>query len=238
MSAPSRREMIGSLGAVVGAGGWMALGAAEASAQPRGGVYDLPPLPYPADALEPYIDAQTMELHHDRHHAGYVRGLNIALGKMEVARRMRDFTDIKTLSRDAAFHGSGHMLHSILWTNMAPQGGGKPAASSRIARAIDRDFGGFGAFAEHFRTAARTVEGSGWGILGFEPTAKRLVVLQAEKHQNLSVWGVVPLLVVDVWEHAYYLKYRNARDAYVAAFMNVVNWRDVDDRLNHAQRLA
>ena len=239
MGTVSRREMMGSLGTLVTAGGWLAVGGAEAAGQAiRGKAYALPRLPYPYDALEPYIDAETMQLHHDRHHAGYVRGLTAALGKLEVARRSRDFSAIQTLSRDTAFHGSGHMLHSIFWENMTPQGGGEPARSSKIARALERDFGGFEPFAGQFRAAASSVEGSGWGILGFEPIGGRLVVLQAEKHQNLSLWGVVPLLVVDVWEHAYYLRYQNARAEYLDAFFHVINWKNVDERLNRALKLV
>ena len=128
------------------------------------------------------------------------------------------------------------MLHTIFWANMIPRGGGRPAGSSAIARALDRDFGGFDAFFQQFATAAATVEGSGWGILAYEPIAERLVVLQAEKHQNLSIQGAVPLLVVDVWEHAYYLNYPNRRRAYLAAFQNVIDWKNVDERLSIARR--
>jgi Fe-Mn family superoxide dismutase len=231
--------MMGSLGTMVTAGGWLALGADEAVGQVTlGRSYVLPRLPYPVDALEPYIDGETMELHHDRHHAGYVRGLTAVMGKLDVARRSRDFSAITTLSREAAFHGSGHMLHSIFWENMARNSGGEPPRSSRIARAIDRDFGGFEPFAGQFQAAATSVEGSGWGILGYEPIAGQLVVLQAEKHQNLSIWGVVPLLVVDVWEHAYYLRYQNARADYVSAFFHVINWKNVDERLDRALKLT
>ena len=237
MSIVSRREMIGSLGTLVSAGGWLALTPVDADASPSpGGAYTLPRLPYAYDALAPHIDARTMELHHGHHHAGYVRGLNTALGKLEAARRANDFSSLTAISRDAAFNGSGHMLHSVFWTNMSPRGGGRPASSSVIARAIDRDFGGFDAFARQFTTAAAPVEGSGWGILAYEPIAQRLVVLQAEKHQNLSIQGAVPLLVVDVWEHAYYLTYQNRRRAYLTAFQNVIDWKNVDERLSIARR--
>ena len=162
MGTVSRREMMGSLGTLVTAGGWLAVGGAEAAVPTASGkAYALPRLPYPYDALEPHIDAETMELHHDRHHRGYVRGLTTVMGKLEVARRSHDFSAIQTLSRAAAFHGSGHVLHSIFWENMAPDGGGKPAKSSKIARALDRDFGGFAAFAGQFRAAASSVEARG-----------------------------------------------------------------------------
>ena len=237
MSTVSRREMIGSLGTLASAGGWLALNAVDADASPSpGGAYTLPRLPYAYDALAPHIDARTMELHHGQHHADSVRGLNAALGQLEAARGANDFSSLKAISRDAAFHGSAHMLHSIFWANMSPRGGSRPAGSSAIARSLDRDFGGFDAFVHQFTTAAVTVEGSGWGILAYEPIAQRLVVLQAEKHQNLSIQGAVPLLVVDVWEHAYYLTYPNDRRAYLTAFQNVIDWKNVDERLAIARR--
>jgi Fe-Mn family superoxide dismutase len=197
--------------------------------------YALPPLPYDYDALEPNIDEQTMRLHHDIHHAGYVRGLGVALDKLAEARASGDYGLVKHWEREAAFHGSGHILHSIFWPNMSPGGGGEPEGD--LARAIARDFGGFAAFKAHFIAAATKVEGSGWGILGFEPLGNRLVILQAEKHHNLTQWGVAPLLVVDVWEHAYYLKYQNRRGDYVANFFNVIDWENVAERHERARAL-
>ncbi len=195
------------------------------------GEYALSPLPYAYDALEPYIDAQTMRLHHDVHHAGYVKGLNAALAAMADARAKGDFALIDRLAQKAAFNGSGHILHEVFWKNMAPAGtGGKPAGAL-LAR-IERDFGSAKALQAQFAQTAKTVEGSGWGILAYEPLGKRLVVLQAEKHQNLTQWGAVPLLVCDVWEHAYYLKYQNKRGDYVDNFFNVVNWNDVAERFD------
>ncbi len=198
--------------------------------------YELPPLPYAYDALEPYIDEQTMRLHHDKHHQGYVNGLNKALEKLAAAREAGDFALVKHLSREAAFHGSGHLLHSIFWPNMAPPGqGGGGEPQGELAEQIAQDFGSFAAFQAHFSAAAKAVEGSGWGLLVWEPNAGQLEVLQAEKHHNLTQWGVVPLLVLDVWEHAYYLKYQNNRGAYVEAWWNVVNWADVAERFRAAR---
>ena len=198
--------------------------------------YELPPLPYAYDALEPYIDEQTMRLHHDKHHQGYVNGLNKALEKLAAARQAGDFALVKHLSREAAFHGSGHLLHSIFWPNMAPAGqGGGGEPEGELAEQIAQDFGSFAAFQAHFSAAAKAVEGSGWGLLVWEPNAGQLEVLQAEKHHNLTQWGVVPLLVLDVWEHAYYLKYQNNRGAYVEAWWNVVNWADVAERFRAAR---
>ena len=191
--------------------------------------YQLPPLPYAYDALEPHIDEQTMHLHHDLHHKGYVDGLNKALDMLAAARESGDFGLVKHWEREAAFHGSGHFLHSIFWENMGPQKGGEPQGALR--QQIDKDFGSFEAMRKQFSAAATAVEGSGWAMLVWEPGAGQLEVLTAEKHQNLTQWGVVPLLVLDVWEHAYYLKYQNRRAAYVEAFWNVVNWDDVAERL-------
>jgi Fe-Mn family superoxide dismutase len=230
------------LGSAVVAGGWLGLAGRDAMADdedtndsgPR--EYVLPPLPYEYNALEPHIDEQTMRLHHDKHHLGYVKGLNNALMRLDAARRTNDFTAIKANSKDLAFHGSGHLLHSIFWQNMSPDGGGSPKGDLR--KAVVRDFGGVDDFKAHFLAASAAVEGSGWGILAFEPMSGRLIVAQAEKHQNLTLWGVIPLLVVDVWEHAYYLKYQNRRKDYLAAFMEVVNWQDVGDRYERAVKLG
>ncbi|MBX6378935.1 MAG: superoxide dismutase [Clostridia bacterium] len=204
----------------------------------RGGIplaqFELPPLPYPYDALEPHIDEQTMRLHHDIHHKSYVDGLNNAVAKLAEAREKGDFALVKHWEREAAFHGSGHFLHTIFWEIMGPNAGGTPTGA--IADQINRDFGSFDAFKKHFSAAAAAVEGSGWGLLVWQPQAQRLEVLTAEKHQNLTQWGVVPLLVLDVWEHAYYLKYQNRRPAYIEAWWNVVNWPAVNQRFEEARR--
>ncbi len=214
-------------------------GSAPAAAPAPGGApepYTLPPLPYPYDALEPSIDETTMRLHHDKHHAGYVRGLNHALEELAEARDSGDYTLIKSWERAVAFNGSGHFLHSIFWPNMSPKGGGEPEGD--LASAVERDFGGFEKFRAQFTAAASKVEGSGWGILAYASNGDRLVVLQAEKHQNLTMWGVVPLLVLDVWEHAYYLKYQNRRGEYVKNFFEIINWSDVSERHANARKLA
>ena len=191
--------------------------------------YTLPELPYEYDALEPHYDEETVTLHHDKHHAGYVNGLNAALDKLEAARAAGDFAAIKALSKEVAFHGSGHLLHSIFWTNMKPGGGGLP--SGEVAVQIEKDFGSYDAFRKQFLAATNSVEGSGWGILGWHKDLEKLLVLQAEIHQNLTVQGITPILVCDVWEHAYYLKYQNKRPEWSAAFMEyLVNWDDVNTR--------
>jgi len=247
MVPPNRREMLGAVGTLA-AGGWIALSANETVAQESGGVagggapkeYALPPLPYPPDALEPHIDAQTMTLHHDKHHAAYVKGLNDAIAKLADVRKggasSAGLAEVRTLTDLLSFNGSGHILHSIFWTNMKKGGGGEPKGG--LAKSIERDFGGFAGFQAHFSAAAKSVQGSGWGILAWEPLSGRLIVLGAEKHQNMTMFGCVPLLVLDVWEHAYYLKYQNNRGGYVDAFWNIVNWENVDSRLAAAQKLV
>ena len=198
--------------------------------------HELQPLPYDYNALEPYIDEQTMHLHHDIHHKGYVDGLNNAEKKLAEARAAGDYALVKHWSREEAFHGSGHFMHALFWPNMAPQGrGGGGEPKGELAEQIKKDFGSFDAFKKHYSAAAVAVEGGGWAVLAWQPQGKQLVVLQSEKHQQLTQWGVVPLLVCDVWEHAYYLKYQNKRAAYVEAWWNVVNWADVAARFGKAR---
>ena len=207
-------------GAVAAGGGLLAEGFKD-------GQYVLPPLPYAPDALEPHLDARTLSIHHDKHHAGYVRGLNAALAKLSAAREAMDFAQIKSLSRALAFHGSGHVLHTLLWRSMSPEDG---QASPAFIEAVQRDFGSVQAMQTQFAKASAKVEGSGWGVLAFEPMGRKLLILQAEKHQNLTIWGCVPLLVCDVWEHAYYLKYQNKRADWVDAFMQVADWSFASER--------
>lgn len=193
----------------------------------------LPELLYAYDALEPHYDGETVRLHHDMHHKGYVDGLNGAEAKLANAIAKSDFSLIKHIERELAFHGSGHILHTMFWENMKPGGGGP--ANGAVAELIDRDFGSFDNFKKLFSAAAVAVEGSGWAVLACNPNFERLVVLQAEKHQDLTQWGAVPLLVCDVWEHAYYLKYQNKRAAWVEAWWNLVNWDDVNRRVLQMQ---
>lgn len=239
MSKLSRREMLGGAALV---GGMYALSGDAFAAQDSdsaGGPYTLPPLPYGYSDLEPHIDSQTMKLHHDIHHAGYVRKANAAVAELQQIRseggsaigRVGDVTN------KLSFNLAGHINHVVFWNNMSPNGGGEPASGSVVGRMIQRDFGSFAAFQAHFAAASGQVPGSGWGMLCYEPLAQRLLVLQAEKHENNAMGGVVPLLVIDVWEHAYYLKYQNKRSAYIKAFFNVINWEDVNSRLERALAL-
>lgn len=246
----NRREMLKALG--VSAAGAYGLGLLQGDAgiaQPADGgpavlgdaifadgQFKLPPLPYAYDALEPVIDQQTVTIHHDRHHAAYVAGLNRAIAGLAEARKAGNFENIQSLARDAAFHGSGHVLHSLYWVSMAPRAGGEP--KGELAKAIAADFGNFNTFREEMSAATTRVEASGWGVLVFDPFSRHLRVLQAERHQDLSIWGVVPLMVIDAWEHAYYLKYQNRRADYVRAFWDVVNWDGVEQRMQLARRLT
>lgn len=194
--------------------------------------YTLPKLPYAYDALEPYIDEETMKLHHDKHHQSYVDGLNKAEEKLQEARSSGDLSLVKHWERELAFHGSGHILHTLYWDNLTPNSSKRPQGS--ILAAIDKDFSSFDSFKAQFSKVAETVEGSGWAILGYNPMFKKLVILACEKHQNLTQWGIVPILVLDVWEHAYYLKYQNKRADYITACWNIVNWDVAEKRFNSA----
>lgn len=198
------------------------------------GKHTLPPLPYAYNALEPYIDVRTMKLHHDKHHQSYVDGLNKAEKELESARRKGQYELVKHWERELAFNGAGHYLHTIFWKIMTPHGG-KPA--EELLEEINKSFGSFKQFKEQFSSAANKVEGSGWAILVWSPVSRRLEILQAEKHQNLSQWDVVPLLVLDVWEHAYYLQYENNRKDYIENWWNVVNWLEVLHRYKKALNL-
>ncbi len=194
------------------------------------GKHMLPPLPYQYNALEPVISSATLHFHHDIHHKTYVNDLNKAELKLVEARTNKDFDLIKYWENELAFNGSGHILHSIFWTVMSPIGrGGQPGPQT--LNQIYKYLGNFSTFKDQFTNAAIKVEGSGWAILTWQPTWQRIEVLQAEKHQNLTQWSGIPILVLDVWEHAYYLDYQNRRKDYVDAWWQLVNWFEVEKRL-------
>lgn len=187
--------------------------------------YVHPPLPYAANALEPFIDAKTMEIHHGKHHAAYVAGANKAVTELFRIREGGDAGLVKHWSRELSFHLSGHVNHALFWRMMAPAGkGGGGQPDGTLAAAITRDFGSYEKFVAHFKAAAIQVEGGGWAWLVLEPHSGRLLIVQQEKQQDMMPTGVRPLLGLDVWEHAYYLKYQNVRSAYVDAWFSVVNW--------------
>jgi len=200
------------------------------------GKHTLPPLKYPYNALEPYIDAKTMYIHHDIHHKGYVDGLNKAEKMMEKERENNNFDLIKHWEKEASFNGAGHYLHTIFWEIMHPLGG--RITNETIIKQIIDDFGSFEKFKNHFTNAAEKVEGSGWAILVWSTRSAHLEILQAEKHQNLSQWDVIPLLPIDVWEHAYYLKYNNKRREYIQNWWNIVFWPEVEKRFLIAKNLT
>ena len=197
-------------------------------------IYALPDLTYDYGALEPHISGQIMELHHAKHHAAYITGANTALEKLEEARSNDDFGLITMLEKNLAFHTSGHVLHSLFWNNLSPSGGDRPTGA--LAQAIDRDFGSFDAFMNQLSNATNSVQGSGWGTLAYEPTSGKLLVQQIYDHQGNAVVGTAPLLVIDAWEHAYYLQYKNVRADFVKAIWNIVNWQDVASRYEALQQ--
>ena len=192
-------------------------------------VYVLPDLPYAYDALEPHISAEIMQLHHDKHHANYVNGANTALEALEAERNGDANADkIRALTKNLAFNLGGHTNHSIFWKNMAPNAGGNPTGA--IAEAIDRDFGSFEGFKKQFAAVATGLQGSGWAVLGYDHIAGRLIIQQMTDQQgNISV-DFTPVLMLDMWEHAFYLQYKNVKADYVEAWWNVVNWDDVNER--------
>jgi len=196
--------------------------------------YSLPDLPYDYAALEPHYQAENLQIHHDKHHAAYVTGANTTVEKLEEARSKEDFGGLVGLEKTLAFNVSGHVLHSMFWKNLSPDGGDRPTGD--LAAAIDEHFGSFEAFQGQLGQAAVLVQGSGWGALAWEPLGKRLVVEQVYDHQANLAHGGVPLLVFDVWEHAYYLQYRNVRADFVKALWNIVNWADVSERFTKAQQ--
>lgn len=201
--------------------------------------YTLPALPYSNDALEPHIDAKTMEIHHDKHHNAYVTNLNAALeGKGVAEQSVEDLcrniesvpSEIRTAVRN---NGGGHANHSMFWTILSKSGGGKPTGD--LAKAIDSELGGFDKFKEDFAKAAATRFGSGWAWLSVDKNGK-LVVESTPNQDNPYMSGSTPILGLDVWEHAYYLKYQNRRPEYIAAFWNVVDWNAVGERFKAAKK--
>ena len=195
--------------------------------------YKLPELTYGVSALEPHISAQIVELHHGKHHATYVKNANAVLQQFDEARSAGDLTRIASLEKALAFNLSGHILHSIMWLNMIPKGGGQPEGELRSA--IDRDFGSFDVFKKQLNQVASSIMGSGWAALVWEPVGGRLLTTQIYDHQsNLSQAGV-PLMVIDAWEHAYYLQYKNQKAAFFDAVWNLWNWRDIAQRFDAAR---
>ena len=190
--------------------------------------YVLPDLAYDYGALEPYISGHIMELHHDKHHRGYVEGANRTLEQLAEARKQGKFDNVAALEQALAFNASGHLLHSLFWQNLAPRAGGEP--TGELGKAIQRDFDGFQAFKRQLAQTAATIMGSGWAALLWDTLSKQLMVVQLHDHQSRTIQGAVPLLVLDVWEHAYYLQYETAKAKYIEAVWNLWNWAAIGER--------
>jgi len=199
-------------------------------------VYTLPDLPYDQGALEPHISGRIMELHHGKHHAAYVKGANTAFEKLHDLRGKGDFTAISMLEKNLAFNVSGHVLHSVFWTNLSAGGGGEP--TGELGSLIEDTFGGFPSFRQQMVEAAGTIQGSGWALASWEPLAGRVVIQQVYDHQGNHGQGTTPLLAIDAWEHAYYLQYQNEKTKFFDVIWNVVNWNDVARRLKAARKTS
>ncbi|WP_028707901.1 superoxide dismutase [Propionicicella superfundia] len=196
-------------------------------------VYTLPDLDYDYGALAPHIAPEIMQLHHDKHHAAYVAGANTALEKLEEARATGDFGAVPKLEKDLAFNLGGHINHSVFWKNMSPDGGGEP--TGELAAAIDEYFGSFAGFKGHFAATANSIQGSGWALLVWDTLGGRLNINQLYDQQGNVPVGQLPVLQLDMWEHAFYLQYKNVKADYVNAWWNVVNWADVTERFTKAK---
>jgi Fe-Mn family superoxide dismutase len=192
--------------------------------------YTLPELPYDVSALEPHISAQIMELHHRKHHAAYVKNANDVLDQFDEARAKGDLTKIASLEKALAFNLSGHVLHSLFWQNLTPKGGDRP--SGELGDAIKRDFSSFEKFKKQLTEAASTIMGSGWGALVWEPLGQRLLTVQIYDHQSNIAQAGMPLLVLDAWEHAYYLQYENRKTDFFEVVWKCWNWKDVAERFD------
>ncbi|MFZ1410993.1 MAG: superoxide dismutase [Micropruina sp.] len=196
-------------------------------------VYTLPDLDYDYGALAPHIAPEIMELHHSKHHAAYVAGANMALEKLAEARATGNFATLNKLEKDLAFHLGGHINHSVFWKNMSPDGGGEP--DGELAAAIDEFFGSYEGFQKHFSENANAIQGSGWSMLVWDTLGQRLNINQLFDQQGNLPVGQLPVLQLDMWEHAFYLQYKNVKGDYVKAWWNVVNWADVTERFTKAR---
>lgn len=187
-------------------------------------------LPYPLNALEPYYSRETLDLHYNILYKGYVDNTNKTEEKLQKARQTNNFENIKCLEKDLSFYGSGAILHEIFFLNLGPAIPTSPNVN--LMEQIIKDFGNYDMFKNQFTEASKTVEASGWCLLVWVPDFKKLEILQCEKHQNLTLWGCKPLLVLDMWEHSYYLQYKTSRPEYINAFWNIVNWNEVNRRFD------
>lgn len=198
--------------------------------------YTLPELPYPLNALEPVISTEIMTLHYNKHHATYVANLNKALEQLAEAESKEDISSQIALQKAIKFNGGGHINHSIFWTNLAPVGkGGGGVPEGELAKAIDKDFGSTDKFIEKMSAAAVAIQGSGWAWLGYNKANGHLEITTCDNQDPLAIKGFIPLLGIDVWEHAYYLQYKNVRAEYVKAIWGIINWKNVAERYSKTQ---
>jgi superoxide dismutase, Fe-Mn family len=198
--------------------------------------YVLPDLEYDFGALEPHISGRIMELHHGKHHKAYVDGANKTLQQLQEARQKGNLDSVGVLESALAFNVSGHVLHSIFWRNLTPKGGGKP--TGELAQTIERHFNSFDSFKQQLSKTAATIMGSGWAALMWDSISAQLVITQLHDHQSNTIQGAVPLLVLDAWEHAYYLQYQTEKAKYFEAVWNLWNWQDVANRLDGARHFG
>ena len=193
------------------------------------------PLPYNKNFLEPYMDEETVYLHHTFHHGGAVKAANKDL---QMIRKAMDENNLETVdywTRKLSYHFSSHVLHTIFWTNLTNK---KTEPKGDLLKRIEKDFGSYDKLKGYLSKTSKDVDGNGWGILGYQPYSDKLTIMQCENHEKLTQWGVIPLLVLDVWEHSYYLKYKNKRSDIVDAMLNILDWDNVADRLNTATKLV
>lgn len=194
--------------------------------------YELPELDYDYGALAPHISGQINELHHTKHHAAYVKGANDTLDKLAEAREKGDFGSIVGLETTLAFNLAGHANHVVWWKILSPEGGDRP--TGELAAAIDEAFGSWDKFQAQFTAVATTIQGNGWAALSWDPVGKTLITQQLRDHHNNLILPTVPILLVDVWEHAFYLDYKNVKADYIKALWNVYNWGEISKRFDNA----
>jgi Fe-Mn family superoxide dismutase len=193
------------------------------------------PLPYQYNFLEPYMDEETLNLHHKFHHGGAVKGANKDLSEIKKAVDGQSFDTVDFWTKKLSYHFSSHILHTIFWTNLTNK---KTEPKGKLLQMIEKDFGSYDKLKQYIAATSKNVDGNGWGILAYQPYSGKITILQCENHEKLTQWGCVPLLVIDVWEHAYYLKYKNKRQDFVDALFNIINWDNVAQRLDIAMKLS
>jgi superoxide dismutase, Fe-Mn family len=191
-------------------------------------------LPYAENFLEPYMDSETVHLHYTFHHGGATKAANVDLKKIKDAIEANNFETVDYWTKKLSYHLSSHILHSIFWTNLTIK---STNPKSELLKQIEKDFGSFDKLKMYLAHTSKNVDGNGWGILGYHPITKKLSVFQCENHEKLTQWGIVPILVIDVWEHSYYLKYKNKRADFVDALFKIIDWDNVAMRFNEAIKI-